>query len=264
MKAIKSPLALEMQGLYKSYSARRGDRVQVLRDISLQLARGEFVSLLGPSGGGKSTLLNLAAGLDIPDEGSITLLGDPLPACGTTPGKSAPIAYMQQKDLLLPWRSLWDNLLLGPEINSPAQRTRMEATAREMMRAFHLEEFAHAYPAQLSGGMRQRAALIRTLLCGQEILLLDEPFGALDAITRARLQRHLLTVWRKYGKTVLLVTHDVEEAVLLSDRIVLLTGRPGRIKEIVPIHTPQEKRRNSLETLKLRSRILEALEADED
>jgi ABC-type nitrate/sulfonate/bicarbonate transport system ATPase subunit len=225
----------------------------VLERVSFGIARGEFVSLLGPSGGGKSTLLNLLAGLESPDAGTVFIQRD-----GT--GVRPSIAYMQQKDLLLPWRTLWENILLGPELRSAAQKRRLEPTARDLLREFRLEGFARAYPAQLSGGMRQRAALLRTLLCEQPILLLDEPFGALDAITRGKLQRMLLRVWREFDKTVLLVTHDVEEAVLLSHRILLLSGRPGRVVGEFPVPLPHAVRRESPETLRLRTHILAALE----
>lgn len=224
----------------------------MLEDVSFAVAPGEFVALLGPSGSGKSTLLNILAGLERPGRGTVRIggsaAGHPL------------IAYMQQKDLLLPWRTLWDNVLLAPEIRSAAERARATDKAREWLEAFHLFEFRHAYPAQLSGGMRQRAALIRTLLCEREILLLDEPFGAVDALTRRRLQRHLLRVWETLDKTVILVTHDVEEAILLATRIVLLSSRPGRIVESIDVLPPHSVRPQSAETFRLKNRILETLE----
>jgi len=167
---------------------------------------------------------------------------------------------MQQKDLLLPWRTIWENILLGPEIRSAAERTRLEPEAREWLEALHLAEFREAYPAQLSGGMRQRAALIRTLLCEREILLLDEPFGAVDALTRRRLQRHLLRIWERLGKTVVLVTHDVEEALLLATRILLLSSRPGRIVEELEVMLPHRVRAQSPETLRMKLQILDTLE----
>jgi NitT/TauT family transport system ATP-binding protein len=259
LKATQAASAIEVRGLSKSYLGRQG-RYGVLEQVSLTIRRGEFVSLLGPSGGGKSTLLNILAGLEPPDAGTATIFGCP---AGRGRNGRSPIAYMQQKDLLLPWRTLWENILLGPELRSAAERRRLEPVARQYVTDFHLDGFAHAFPAQLSGGMRQRAALIRTLLCEPEILLLDEPFGALDAITRARLQAILLRVWRELGKTVLLVTHDVEEAVLLSGRVLLMSGRPGRVQREFPIPLPYEARRSSPESLRLEARILEDLERDE-
>jgi ABC-type nitrate/sulfonate/bicarbonate transport system ATPase subunit len=241
-------------GVNKSYfgAARQ---VPVLLDITFAVSRGEFVALLGPSGGGKSTLLNIIAGLEPPDRGIVRVNG-------VAPGHPPHTAYMQQKDLLLPWRTVWDNVLLAPELR--AQRHAAEAEARRLLAMFHLERFAHALPAQLSGGMRQRAALIRTLLCGQDILLLDEPFGALDAITRRRLQTHLLGVWRDFGKTVLLVTHDVEEALLLATRILLLTGAPGRVMADLPVTLPHQRRLKSPELAEMKAAILERLEAPDE
>jgi len=252
LKAVQKQTAIEVRSLRKSFAGAQG-RYQVLDGVALSIAAGEFVSLLGPSGGGKSTLLNILAGLDEPDAGSAHVLGHP-------PGSHAPIAYMQQKDLLLPWRSLWDNILIGPELHSRAERRRLEASARDLLHEFGLERFADAWPAQLSGGMRQRAALLRTLLCEQPILLLDEPFGALDAITRGRLQQMLLRVWREFGKTVLLVTHDVEEALLLSHRVIVLSGMPGHVLAEYPVPLPHEARAESPELLRMRGRILRSLE----
>ncbi len=263
MKAVQAQAAIDVHALRKSFDGAEG-RYQVLDGVTLSIAAGEFVSLLGPSGGGKSTLLNILAGLDEPDSGSARIhglrsggLGS---ARGAPPRPRQPIAYMQQKDLLLPWRTLWDNILLGPELRSRAERRRLESAARALLREFQLERFTRAFPAQLSGGMRQRAALLRTLLCEQPILLLDEPFGALDAITRGRLQKLLLRVWREFDKTVLLVTHDVEEAVLLSHRVIVLSAMPGRVLAEFAVPIPHEARPDAPETLRLRSRILKTLE----
>jgi len=265
LKAPQAQAAIEVRALRKSFEGAAGPYL-ALDGVALSIARGEFVSLLGPSGGGKSTLLNLLAGLDTPDAGSARVTAPhPAPAADA-PGAAAPprgrppIAYMQQKDLLLPWRSLWDNILIGPELRSPAERRRLEPTARALLAEFHLERFAASYPATLSGGMRQRAALLRTLLCEQPILLLDEPFGALDAITRGRLQQMLLRVWREFDKTVLLVTHDVEEAVLLSQRVIVLSAMPGRVLAEFDVPIPYEARAESPETLRLRRQILATLE----
>jgi len=260
LKAVQAKAAIEVQALRKSFDGAEG-RYVVLDGVTLSIAEGEFVSLLGPSGGGKSTLLNILAGLEEPDAGSARIQAAPGTGHSAAPGgPRRPIAYMQQKDLLLPWRTLWENILLGPELRSRAERQRLEPVARELLREFHLERFARAFPAQLSGGMRQRAALLRTLLCEQPILLLDEPFGALDAITRGRLQRLLLRVWRQYEKTVLLVTHDVEEAVLLSHRVIVLSPMPGHVLAEYTVPIPHEARPDAPETLRLRTRILKTLE----
>ena len=244
--------AVSMEGVSKRFIAG-GAQVSALDGLTLHIGSGEFVSLLGPSGVGKSTILNLVAGLELPDAGRISVAGAEV-------GRSAgplPIAYMQQKDLLLPWRTVRDNVLLGPELRSAAERKRREAEAQTLLAEFGLEGFAQAWPAELSGGMRQRAALIRTLLCEQPVLLLDEPFGALDAITRGRLQRHVAQVWRALRKTVLLVTHDVDEALLLSTRILLLGGPPGRVEEEVTVPVPLEEPRR----LQMREHILRRLDA---
>ena len=245
-------VAVAVEGVSKRFVAG-GAPVAALDGLTLNVAEGEFVSLLGPSGVGKSTVLNLVAGLEAPDRGRVSVGGVEVGRAGGPP----PIAYMQQKDLLLPWRTVWDNILLGPELRSAAERVRMTPAARRLLAEFGLEAFAGAWPAELSGGMRQRAALIRTLLCERPVLLLDEPFGALDAITRGRLQRHLGKVWRELNKTVLLVTHDVDEALLLSTRIVLLGGPPGRVEEEVTV--PPEMA--EAERLRLRAHVLRRLDA---
>jgi ABC-type nitrate/sulfonate/bicarbonate transport system ATPase subunit len=221
--------------------------------VGFHILPGEFVSLLGPSGGGKSTLLNLVAGLEAPDQGTVLVEGE-------APGAGPHVGYMQQKDLLLPWRTVWDNVLLAPELHSPAERRAVEQQAWDLLTVFHLERFADTLPAYLSGGMRQRAALVRTLLCGRNILLLDEPFGALDAITRRNLQQYLLQVWRDLGKTVVLVTHDVEEALLLSTRILMLSAAPGRVVADVPVRWPHEERARSPELSAMKDDILNQLE----
>jgi ABC-type nitrate/sulfonate/bicarbonate transport system ATPase subunit len=244
--------AIEVSGLSKTYRSATGV-LPVLKDVSFRAEVGEFVALLGPSGGGKSTLLNVIAGLETPDAGSVRIDGRP-------PGPEPRIAYMQQKDLLLPWRTVWDNVLLAPELRSRKERREAESQARHLLELFHLERFAHVLPAELSGGMRQRAALMRTLLCGQEILLLDEPFGALDAITRGRLQAYLLRVWRDFHKTVVLVTHDVEEALLLSNRIVLLSATPGTVMAEMRIELPHHERLRSFQLALMKADILSRLE----
>jgi ABC-type nitrate/sulfonate/bicarbonate transport system ATPase subunit len=246
-----APAAVVLASVAKRY-VTGGTPVSVLDGLDLRIGAGEFVSLLGPSGVGKSTVLNLVAGLEAPDSGSIEVDG-----WQAGSGAPPPIAYMQQRDLLLPWRTVWDNILLGPELRAAGARERAGARARQLLAEFGLEPFARAWPAELSGGMRQRAALIRTLLCDRPVLLLDEPFGALDAITRGRLQRLLARLWRDLRQTVLLVTHDVDEALLLSTRVLLLGGPPGRIVEdlaLPPGVSTEEDR------LRLRAQILARLD----
>lgn len=211
-----------------------GRVVHALRDVSLRAFPEEFVSLIGPSGCGKSTFLNIVCGLLQPDEGDIQLLGR------TSESRLGRVGYMPQKDLLLPWRKLLDNLILGPEVMG---RDREEARreARELLPLFGLEGFEESYPSTLSGGMRQRAALLRTFLCKQDIILLDEPFGALDALTRRQMRGWLMDVWSRFRQTVLFVTHDVDEAIYLSDRIYLLSPRPGRILRELTVDLPRPR-----------------------
>jgi len=234
------PWKLEIDRLSKRFpradTGERGDGwLEVLNAVSLTVGRQEFVTLLGPSGCGKSTLCNIVAGLVPPDEGWILLDGVPLN------GARGRIAYMQQKDLLLPWRSVIDNSILGLEVQGTPRRVARTA-ARDLLRRFGLAGFERAYPARLSGGMRQRVALVRTLLCEKDLLVLDEPFGALDAMTRSAMQGFLLQLREEFGRTVLFITHDVEEAVLLSDRIYLLTARPARVRAEVDVTLSRPRR----------------------
>jgi len=212
---------IELRNISKAFRVN-GRVVRALQDVSLQACPHGFVTVIGPSGCGKSTLLNIICGLLAPDEGSILLHGNERTELL---GK---VGYMPQRDLLLPWRTLLDNILLGPEVmGQDLDKARREA--RDLLPFFGLEGFEDNYPFTLSGGMRQRAALMRTFLCKQEIILLDEPLGALDALTRRTMRRWLLEVWARFRQTVIFVTHDVEEAVYLSDRIYVLSPRPGRV-----------------------------------
>jgi len=216
-------------------------RLQVLRDVTFNLGRGEFVSIIGPSGSGKTTLLDILSGLLEPDSGSVLLDG----VATTATGRLGRMAYMHQRDLLLPWRMAIDNAALGLEVQGMA-RSEARTVARKQFPAFGLQGFEERYPAQLSGGMRQRVAFLRTLLTGQPLLLLDEPFGALDAMTRATSQRWLQALLAEHPRTVLLVTHDVEEAIFLSDRILVLSERPGTIRFIEAIDEQRPRPRSFL------------------
>ncbi|MGE5550816.1 MAG: ABC transporter ATP-binding protein [Bacteroidota bacterium] len=213
-----------------SYSYRRGaETLPVLDRIGLSVRRGEFVALLGPSGCGKSTLFNLITGLLAPDRGEI----------GCAPDS---IAYMPQRDLLLPWRTVLDNALLGPDLQG-RDLAAVREEALSLLPLFGLDGFAGAYPRQLSGGMRQRAALLRTALLHREIMLLDEPFGALDALTRAEMQAWLLGIWQGLRRTVVMTTHDIEEAVFLADRVYVLSPRPARVVHTltIPLARPRAR-----------------------
>ena len=207
-----------------TYQAPDGE-IEALRDLSFGIAEGEFVSLVGPSGCGKSTLLSIIAGIERPSSGTVLLDGEDILS------PSPRIGYMPQKDQLFPWRTIWGNVLLGPELrrqNTPARRDHV----RGLLERYGLAEFAGKTPHQLSGGMRQRCALIRTLALDPDLLLLDEPFSALDYQTRLAVSADIYSIIRSEHKTALLVTHDISEAISLSDRIIVLSRRPGRIKAV--------------------------------
>ena len=208
--------------------------VLAVQGVDFAVHAAEFLTIVGPSGCGKSTLLNIIAGLDEPTSGRILVDG------ASITGRQRYFGYMFQKDLLFPWRRVRDNVAIGLEVLG-TPRAEARARALDILRRFDLDAFAEKYPAQLSGGMRQRVALMRTLLCEREILLLDEPFGALDALTRSIMQEWLLGIWEKDHRTVIFITHDIEEAVFLSDRILTMSARPGRIKGEVTVDLPRPR-----------------------
>ncbi|MGO5114391.1 ABC transporter ATP-binding protein [Candidatus Avoscillospira sp. LCP25S3_F1] len=216
-------------------------QVEALRDVSFSLAQGEFVSLVGPSGCGKSTLLSVIAGLEQPSGGRALVDGE------AVTGPSQKIGYMPQKDQLFPWRTIWANVTLGPELHRTGRKEGMER-AKDLLDRYGLAEFAHKTPSQLSGGMRQRCALIRTLATDPKILLLDEPFSALDYQTRLSVSADIYAIIRQEGKTALLVTHDISESISLSDRIVVLSNRPATVRAIYDLaelrHLPPLERRD--------------------
>jgi ABC-type nitrate/sulfonate/bicarbonate transport system ATPase subunit len=230
-----APDKLVVEGLSKRFESRDGGgAVVALAGADLRVAPGEFVSIVGPSGCGKSTLFNIVAGLTRPTRGRVLLDGaEPSTLLGQ-------VGYMPQKDLLMPWRSVLDNVTLGLEMSGVGRR-QARARAREELGRFGLEGFEQRWPGNLSGGMRQRAALLRTFLAGRELMLLDEPFGALDALTRQAMQEWLLDVWQADRKTILFITHDVEEAVYLSDRVYVMSGRPGSVQLCVEIDLPRPR-----------------------
>jgi len=193
-----------------------------LSPTSLAIEEGSFVAIVGPSGCGKSTLFNVIAGLLRPDSGEVRLAGEPVT------GATGHVGYMLQKDLLVPWRTVEDNITMAARLT---RRVTAEdrAEARRVAVQYGLGDFLRHYPSALSGGMRQRVAFMRTLVTHQRLLLLDEPFGALDAQTRLEMQQWLLQVWRDTGRTVLFITHDVDESIFLSDRILVMSPRPGRV-----------------------------------
>ncbi|HEY3864786.1 MAG TPA: ABC transporter ATP-binding protein [Solirubrobacteraceae bacterium] len=234
---------IELSDVHRAYRDRRGAPVQALAGVSLHAHHGELLAVVGPSGCGKTTLLELVCGLQAPDRGQV---------------RCAPAALMPQRDLLLPWLSAVDNAALALRI---AGRPREQARGRaaELFAELGLEGFEAAHPHELSGGMRQRVAFLRTLLAGKPVLCLDEPFGALDAITRAEMQGWLARALAREPRTVVLVTHDVEEAVVLADRVAVLSPRPGRVRADIEVDLPRPRSRTDATVVALREQALTAL-----
>jgi ABC-type nitrate/sulfonate/bicarbonate transport system ATPase subunit len=245
--------AIRVMEVEKAFPVGDGT-LSVLGGVSLDVPRGSLIGLIGPSGCGKTTLTKILAGLLRPDSGEILTLGkrrDP----------REQVAYMPQRDTLLPWRTALDNAILASEIEGQS-RERARVEARELFCRFGLEGFEDLYPAELSGGMRQRLTLIRTFLAHREVLLLDEPLGSLDALTRAAVQEWLLSVWEELGKSILFVTHDVEEAVVLSDQIVLLSARPAHVRQRFSVDFPRPRKRTEKDFVALKGRILDLVHAE--
>ena len=252
--ASVSPL-LDVRDVTMRYSQGRHQTLTALDGLTLHVERGEFVALVGPSGCGKSTLLSIVAGLETPTSGSVALDGN------SSRSRLGRVGYMPQRDLLLPWRRALDNAAAGLEVKG-ASRGEARERARSLFVEFGLAGFERSYPPALSGGMRQRVSFARTVLAGGDLLLLDEPFGALDALTRADLRNWLLGVWERLGATCLLVTHDVEEALLLADRVYLLSPRPGRVRLERRVPLPRPRRAEMLaepELVALKAELLAAL-----
>ncbi len=224
---------LSVEGVSKEYHVR-GKKVLALDSIDLAVAQGEFVTVVGPSGCGKSTLLNLIVGLLHSSSGRILFRGDPINGICTK------IGYVTQKDNLLPWRTLIENVEIALEIRGIENSARRQR-AEELIGQVGLSGFEDHYPHELSGGMRQRANIIRTLIYDPELILMDEPFGPLDAQTRVVLQDQLLKLWLASRKTIVFITHDLVEAITLADRVVLMTSRPGRIKSIENVTIPRPR-----------------------
>ena len=245
---------LEVRNLTQTF-VQKGQQLPVLDDLNFSVDNGEFIALLGPSGCGKSTLFNIISGLLAPDTGEIYLNDRRIN------GNTGDFAYMQQKDLLLPWRTVLRNVLIGPEIQGEPLDT-AKTEAKQRLTQLGLSGFENSYPMQLSGGMRQRVALVRTLLFRKELLLLDEPFGALDAMTRTVMQSILLDIWTEEQQTVLLITHDVEEALLLADKIYVLTARPATLKAEVPVPLARPRDITDAALIRLKSSLLALLQVE--
>jgi len=253
---VASPTKLRIDDVSMRF-ATPGGAFEALARVTLAVPAGRFVSLIGPSGCGKSTIFNVIAGLQEPSAGRVLI--DGIDATGTI-GR---VGYMLQKDLLLPWRTVLDNVILGMEIQGKPLREARER-ALPLLRRYGLSGFEYLYPNALSGGMRQRAALLRTLLFDTDVILLDEPFGALDALTKAHMQEWLMALWSDFQKTVVFVTHDVEEAIFLSDEIHVMGTRPGRILDSIAIPLPRPRQRGvtlSPEFVAIKERCLQLLTA---
>ena len=227
------------------------DGTTILDRININVREGEFIALLGPSGCGKSTILNVLSGLLKPDSGTVSVDGE------TVTGVSGHFAYMPQSDLLLPWKTILENVTLYGQINHSKKEAREKALSE--FKTFGLDGYENAYPGELSGGMRQRAAFLRTALCRADILLLDEPFGALDVITRNDMQDWLLKLRNEFKQTTLLVTHDIEESMYLADRILILSTKPARVVREIDLSREEKSRDWLFANGKLKQEIFELL-----
>ncbi len=240
--------------------SKRFAQVTALDDVNIDIHRGEFITVIGPSGCGKSTLFNIVAGLEAPDQGSVMHKGATVGAKGLL----GQVSFMPQQDLLMPWRNVLDNAIVAIELEgTPRGQARQRALT--MLPEFGLKGFERHYPHQLSGGMRQRVALMRTFLFERELMLLDEPFGALDSLTRTMMQRWLLEIWRRHRRTVLFITHDIDEAIFLADRVLVMSARPGKVKLEQRIELPRPRGTElvtSADFVHYKRVLLEALEEE--
>jgi len=251
---------LELVNVWKRFGAAQAQTVAV-SGVNLRIAKSEFVTLVGPSGCGKSTLFNMIAGLLAPDDDGSLLFGGAPQRNGQLLGK---VSFMPQRDLLFPWRTVLDNAILALEVEGVPRKDARER-ARAMLPEFGLAGFADHYPHQLSGGMRQRVALMRTFLFERDLMLLDEPFGALDALTRTRMQHWLLELWARHRRTVLFITHDIDEAILLGDKVLVMTARPGTVKSETRIDLPRPRDPSIVltpEFIDLKQRLLAEIEEE--
>jgi NitT/TauT family transport system ATP-binding protein len=224
---------LRVENLSKTFHTREGSTL-ALQDINFSTHRREFLCIVGQSGCGKSTLVRILAGLEEPSEGEVLLEGKPV----TEPGSDRGMVF--QGYTLFPWLTVKKNVMFGPEVNGHGREV-AEREALQWLALVGLEKFADAYPHQLSGGMKQRVAIVRALANQPRILLMDEPFGALDAQTRGRMQAHLLEIWRKIDVTIVFITHDLEEAIFLADRILVLSAHPGQVQELIEVPVPHPR-----------------------
>ncbi len=248
---------IKVKNLRKVFMTRDANNVVALDDVSFSVREGEFVCIVGPSGCGKTTLLRIIAGLERPTSGSVTLDGKPVSA----PGKDRCMVF--QEYALFPWRTVLKNITFGLE-NLKIPKDERLRIAKRYIELVGLQSFEERYPHELSGGMRQRVGIARALAIEPEVLLMDEPFGSLDAQTRNMLQMELLEIWSKTQKTILFVTHSVDEAVFLADKIVVLSARPAVVKEILEVDLGRMRDRTSLEFNEIRSKVLKILQKESE
>ena len=248
-------MSIEIKNINKSFDGR-GKNLSVLEDINIEINDGELICLLGPSGCGKTTLLRLIAGLDQPTSGEIIANGE------VVEKPSGDRAVIFQQYSLFPWLTVIQNVTFGLEISGGSKEENIQAAER-YLKSVGLLEFKDSYPHELSGGMKQRVAIIRSLLNHSPILLMDEPFSALDMQNRHKLQEQLIGVWKRFENTIVFVTHDVDEAVYLADKIVLLDKNPGKIAEVISVDLERPRKRDSLEFLKIQESIVDKLDMEE-
>ncbi len=247
------PERLSVSGVTKIFRGRRGRKLVALEDVSLQIAEGEFVCMVGPSGCGKSTLLNIVAGLDVPDRGRVLAHGRPVAG----PGRDRMLMF--QESALFPWLDVMGNVMFSLNLKPGLSARERKQVARFYLELVGLEKFERANIHELSGGMKQRVALARALAPNPAVILMDEPFAALDALTRENLYRDIQRIWAERRKTILFVTHNVREAVCLGDRVILFSPHPGRIREEFRIDLPRPRDINSVELAGYSTRITQAL-----
>jgi NitT/TauT family transport system ATP-binding protein len=243
---------LVIRNLTRTFARDDGSTLTAIEEVDLTISQEEFVCVLGPSGCGKTTLLRMVAGLDFATSGDILLDGEPIR------GPNPKVGIVFQEYSLFPWRNVIDNVAFGLEMLGVGREERYQR-ADKYLELVGLSQFSHSYPSELSGGMRQRVAVARALALDPVVLLMDEPFGALDAQTRNLLQKELLEIWEKTKKTIMFVTHSVDEAVFLADRLIVLTPRPGRVCEVIPIDLDRPRDRTNVEFAQLRRKVLDLI-----
>ena len=246
---------LSIEGIHKSFPLKNNEKLKVLDNIDMNVEKGSFVSIVGPSGCGKSTLLYLIAGLEKADEGSITVSGKKV----KSPGPDRVVVF--QEDGLFPWLTVFDNVTYGLKLKG-LSKEEVKEKALDVLQMVHLSKYVDSYPHQLSGGMKQRVSIARALVMEPDILLMDEPFSALDEQTRMVLHRELLEIWRKTKVTIFFVTHNIREAVQLSEKVIVFATRPGKIKDVIPIPTMKDGVMPDSVTLHTEQRILTILQEE--